>query len=133
MMDQEIKAQWVAALRSGEYKQGEGYLNRTHIVSVEGETEPVVENRLCCLGVLCELAVKAGVTGVVSEDYDEGTTYGTHNDSSNTYPPYGVQIWAGLEVPNPVVYQGTHRNSLSFLNDDGETFETIANLIENQL
>lgn len=39
--DKEIKAKWVAALRSGEFKQGKHYLHK-------GET-------FCCLGVLCEI------------------------------------------------------------------------------
>ena len=39
MMDPEIKAKWLAALRSGEYKQCQGGLK--------------VDGRYCCLGVLC--------------------------------------------------------------------------------
>src|ERR1700722_19140718 len=40
-MDPALKAKWVAALRSGEYKQGDGKLhNRT-------------DDSYCCLGVLC--------------------------------------------------------------------------------
>ena len=46
-MNPQIKAQWVADLRSGQYEQGNGYLN--------------ADGKLCCLGVLCEQAVKAGV------------------------------------------------------------------------
>lgn len=37
--------QWVAALRSGEYKQG---FNTLHSITDEGE-------RFCCLGVACDL------------------------------------------------------------------------------
>jgi len=43
----EIKAQWVAALRSGEYVKGRNHLQK--------------DGKFCCLGVLCELAVKAGI------------------------------------------------------------------------
>ena len=41
----ELKAAWVKALRSGEYRQGKGWLRRdgTH----------------CCLGVLCEITQPA--------------------------------------------------------------------------
>lgn len=42
-MDADLKARWVAALRSGEYKQGRGQLQDT-------------KNRYCCLGVLCRVA-----------------------------------------------------------------------------
>lgn len=41
-MTPELKAAWIAALRSGEYKQGHEYLH-------QGE-------QFCCLGVLCEVA-----------------------------------------------------------------------------
>ena len=41
MMDPEIKAQWTAALRSGDYIQGKGYLN--------------TNGKFCCVGVLCEI------------------------------------------------------------------------------
>jgi hypothetical protein len=41
-MDAELKAKWIAALRSGDYKKGR--------VSLRSE-----ENRYCCLGVLCEV------------------------------------------------------------------------------
>jgi hypothetical protein len=38
-MDPALKARWIAALRSGKYKQGIGYLEYS--------------NKFCCLGVLC--------------------------------------------------------------------------------
>jgi hypothetical protein len=38
----ELKARWVAALRSGKYEQGEEFLRNN--------------GKYCCLGVLCELA-----------------------------------------------------------------------------
>lgn len=40
-LDPEFKAKWIAALRSGEYRQGKHYLR-------EG-------SRFCCLGVACNL------------------------------------------------------------------------------
>lgn len=42
-MDQALKAKWVEALRSGEYKQGSGVLFDTYAGSY------------CCLGVLCKV------------------------------------------------------------------------------
>lgn len=41
MMDPEIKAKWIEALRSGSYKQGSTRLNKG--------------DEFCCLGVLCEV------------------------------------------------------------------------------
>ena len=48
-MDPELKARWVAALRSGRYKQGIGALC---YVGNSGE------RRFCCLGVLADIAVE---------------------------------------------------------------------------
>ena len=48
-MDKEIKAKWVEALRSGNYKQGTNYLNNRD------------ENTFCCLGVLCEINSYKGI------------------------------------------------------------------------
>jgi hypothetical protein len=46
-MDKAVKKQWIAALRSGEYQQGKGWL-RT--VNPQGKG-----NVFCCLGVLADL------------------------------------------------------------------------------
>ena len=43
-----IKAKWVSALRSGEFKQGTMQLR-------------TLDDKYCCLGVLCALAVREGV------------------------------------------------------------------------
>ena len=45
-MTPELKARWVAALRSGEYEQGGGALRRSR---------PQRPDEFCCLGVLCDL------------------------------------------------------------------------------
>lgn len=42
-MDAELKTKWLAALRSGEFKQGQGKLH-----------DPATE-AYCCLGVLCKI------------------------------------------------------------------------------
>lgn len=116
-MKPEIKAKWVAALRSGEYKQGHGALR--------------YEDSFCCLGVLCDLAAREGV-GAWRED----GTFATSDDSfdvSASLPPKAVGQWAGLMDPNPHVTLGVSRNALSGLNDNGDTFAVIADLIEAHL
>ena len=40
-MNNEIAERWIAALRSGKYKQGVNWLRR--------------DNKFCCLGVLCDI------------------------------------------------------------------------------
>jgi hypothetical protein len=69
MMDPEIKARWVEALRSGAFKQATGTLR-----SKDGYSH-------CCLGVLCEVADLpiAGDGGSVSGDEDGGG-YGPINE-----------------------------------------------------
>jgi hypothetical protein len=45
-VNKQLKAAWIDALRSGEYEQGDGQLQKG--------------NRFCCLGVLCLAAEKIG-------------------------------------------------------------------------
>ena len=113
-MKQDIKERWVAALRSGGYKQGMGALN-------DGQ------GNFCCLGVLCDLAIKEGIQMEVTLDAS-GVTDVLHYDGySGTLPP-AVQHWANL--PNrPSVREG----SLAALNDSGMSFAEIADLIEEGL
>lgn len=53
-MDAELKTKWVEALRSGKYKQGEGYLSR-----VDNGAE-----KFCCLGVVFDIQGAAWPTQV---------------------------------------------------------------------
>lgn len=102
MMDQEIKAQWLAALRSGEYKQGHGSLEN--------------EGQFCCLGVLCHIAWKNGIT----DRHERGeASYGGFPDM----PPCEVNAWAGLEDIGRLKW-------LVKLNDGGNPFSFIADIIE---
>lgn len=111
---------WADALRSGEYKQGQGHL--------ANETS----DKFCCLGVLCELAVKANVI----PKYDpEGTwhpypQYG--NERTVAVLPLKVAEWVNLrddqgDLDECPVYGGT---ALTIANDQGMTFGRIADLID---
>lgn len=51
-MDQELKAKWVAALRSGQYKQGDGCLHDK------------ASDTYCCLGVLLTVAAEPFLSAV---------------------------------------------------------------------
>lgn len=105
-MNQEIKKLWVAALRSGKYKQGVGsLLNRV--------------DEYCCLGVLCDLAVKKQVVHSFLD---------AHN-GRNEVPGDIVRLWAGLTDSNPQIAN----SSLAQLNDQGATFTEIADIIEKEL
>jgi hypothetical protein len=115
----DIKALWVDALRSGDYTQGKGKLR--------GD-----KGQFCCLGVLCELAQKAGVIGEARNDY--GTwVYGEDGDRSWSSLPGAVSEWAGLDLSDPRVpspHDSLSKVALSYLNDYGKTFEEIAEYIE---
>lgn len=114
----EIKIDWLEALRSGEYPQARGSLKSAH--------------GYCCLGVLCELAVLAGLDIAVDADPSGRTLY----DGSDAYLPHSVRDWAGLSDSNPrVPHQlGSLRtNNLAGYNDGGYTFFEIADLIEKHL
>jgi hypothetical protein len=120
-MDENIKSAWVDALLSGRYEQGENYLNRQ---PVDG-----APNKYCCLGVLCELAVAAGVvtSSSVERNAFEPPSVGYGADSINTVLPPEVQKWAGLDESNPALL-GNY--SASYLNDVlGMNFEQIAAVI----
>jgi hypothetical protein len=123
-MNPEIKADWVKALRSEQYKQGVGALR----TNVDGE------RRFCCLGVLADRAVLAGV--VDWKPYQSAPEAAIEGEWQIL--PEAVRVWAGLEDWNPDVAirvpdGACPTNSLAELNDSGMTFAEIAELIEERL
>lgn len=104
-MNKEWAMKWVEALRSGKYTQGKGMLE-------------TLDGRNCCLGILCRIA---GLEPVVME----GTKlFG----SSGTFLPEEIRDKMDLYEIN-----GRYRTkevSLAELNDDGISFEEIADIIE---
>ena len=130
-MNKLVKEAWVARLRSGDYKQGEGQL-------FDGE-------RHCCLGVLCEL-YKDTKGGKWSEPDVEDVKIGDPRFfmEEEGILPEKVRKWAGLDRQDPVVEletdQGVRMVSLSELNDgsvmtNGKRagFKSIAKIIEKKL
>jgi len=119
-MNPEIKEQWIAALESGDYPQG-----RLELENKRGQ--------FCCLGVLCDLAVKAGVierflkfTGT-----EERVAYGLGDEVSYTSLPPAVRNWAGIETTFlPDQIGSCWSRSLEGLNDEGKTFYEIALVIK---
>lgn len=122
-MNPDIKAQWVAALRSGNYKQGRGRLRR------EWQGHPG-EYQYCCLGVLCELAVEAGIA--TREDYYYASAVNP-NDRDYTHPPVAVERWAGLASSSPQAGERSLIQMNDALADDCYTFSQIADAIERYL
>lgn len=118
---------WVEALRSGEYKQGKNRLRSN-------------DDEFCCLGVLCDQMQKAGVMPfweTIKMDGIEDTSYRCAGEI--THLPIQAAELVGLTTPDGAFkadskYPPTVRvtSSLMLWNDEGKTFEEIANLIESR-
>lgn len=123
-MNTEIKAAWVKALRSGDYEQGQHYLSYTDWGG---------QRRMCCLGVLCDLAVQQGVIPPPRVDHHGRDLYGVRYGSNISLPPE-VMAWAGVESTEGDLPTTLHNSAgatcLSGLNDTGSTFDEIADVIE---
>lgn len=114
-MNQEIKKQWVEALRSGNYKQDKGHL-RTKF-------------GFCCLGVLCDI-----LKDKLKTEWSVDGTFCFKGCS--TILPTSVMELTQLHSENPKVEGET----LADFNDGNEnrmvspkTFPEIADLIEKHL
>ncbi len=123
-MNPDVKAKWVEALRSGEYKQGFGILATANPQSSA--------KWFCCLGVLCDLAVKDGLT--IAVEKDNCITYG----GEVLILPDAVIEWAGLEpygVNVGIIDQdGEMLGTLVHYNDGMRMpFREIADIIEKYL
>lgn len=94
---------WVEALRSGAYKQGRARLK--------------YRNTFCGLGVLCDLAEKAGVPDAWPRVMKTALL------------PKAVCDWAGLKS-SPIMVSVSGYAVLANHNDDGMSFSEIADIIE---
>lgn len=115
-MNQAVKQEWVADLRSGDIIKNKFSLRRG-------------SNRMCVLGVLCNVHAK--------HHPEIASTQKKMNEymGQSTNLPKEVAKWAGLEQnDNPrVMHKGFKLSLMSLNDDDGLTFKTLANLIEAQL
>lgn len=136
-MKQEIATELVTRLRSGAYIQGQGALK---VVDSEGN----VKN--CCLGIVCDMAVEAGV--IPPDEFDHSTDYpaepsyrvyryGVGDEANYSTLPSAVQDWAEMYSDNGSFEDrcGAEKEMgglycLSGFNDTGFTFPQIADLIE---
>ena len=136
-MNPKVKKLWVDALRSGEYKQ-----TQAHLKNKQG---------YCCLGVLCDIAVKNEVVKESTIDDDPGYISSRNGIEyvENATLPVEVVEWAAVASSNPEVNYDSRRPScgdedcedcvgqneydLSELNDSlNLSFAEIADLIEEQ-
>lgn len=123
-MNPKVKKRWVEALRSGKYEQGKRRLRS--------------ENTFCCLGVLCDL-YRIDQGGRADWKYGElGCSFlGQMNEL-----PIEVARWSGLnDTAGDAVFIASIDSGpydipdqcLAEHNDEGRTFEQIADAIEKQL
>jgi hypothetical protein len=112
-MKKSIMKKWVAALRSGEYKQCTGKLQKG--------------NSFCCLGVLTDLYIaEKGF-----EAFDNNSPDMQINDDGELkgmFLPGIVQKWAKIKDGNAPLPD----TSLTTLNDRGKSFLEIAGIIEDR-
>ena len=108
-MNEQVKDKWVAALKSGKYKQARGYLK--------------TENGYCCLGVLCELFI-AESNELNVGGYDHITTY----NRECAYLPAEVLRWADMRYVNGRA--SGLISSVSFVNDNADDFTSSIEYIE---
>ena len=106
---------WIAALRSGKYKQATNRL--------------FTEEGYCCLGVMCVLEGKEFVKGVKEECqnpndyYIKGTSFDRVSPDEIAIEMYGLRSNIGSSAD-------INGYALTTLNDNGSTFEEIADLLE---
>ena len=106
-MDADIKREWVAALRSGEYKQGRGQL--------------CIDDHYCCLGVLYD----ACIDGEWVRGPGGGWSIGPHGVQTANLP-FPVCDAIGLRLGD--------QDRLIRMNDGGhKSFAQIADWIEANL
>ncbi len=130
------RAKWIRALESGEYEQGQRSLR------TEGDL-------FCCLGVACDLFMAEFPELLVSRlDVGKpGWSYAdTRRETEHNQPAYGRYKSVGHGTPPTIVleYLGLSKEagdfindhgaptSLASLNDDGENFQQIANVIRQE-
>lgn len=116
-MNKEIKKLWVDALLSDDYTQGTATLRGIN---------PLGKEVHCCLGVLCDLALKHG-----SEKAKDSANHALI--MRDPYLPKDVMKWAELTSTDPLVLYDKNMKCLSQINDKHVDFKTIASLIEERL
>lgn len=122
-MNEDIRAKWVAELRSGKHTQVRGRLEM-----LDNDGAAVVGR--CCLGVLCRLAIDNGLKVHTSIGFVAGPPRAfTTFDGEPSVLPDSVLLWAGMPDNNPDVY---FCQPISALNDEGFTFTELADIIEGK-
>ena len=122
-LNPEFKAAWLAALRSGEYKQGKYALNS--------------DRGFCCLGVACDVAMKMGLVQAdwvkLSRQPENALAFMEKGDSTDyglgLPPNFAVRaMFADGEVHAFIT--GDHASFAALNDQQGLTFAQLADIIE---
>lgn len=109
-----LQKEWIAALRSGKYKQGKNALHR------------ISSDEWCCLGVLCDLT--SDRLGVSRSNLGEYETFGCCDSVPIASIVEAIRLYNTLG--STLFDKGTA--SLVDLNDvHGSTFPEIADILES--
>lgn len=123
-MNPVIKTNWVKAMLSGDYPQGRYRLRSK-------------DNKWCCYGVLCDLAVKAGAATWEELSLDDADEFHWLCDGTGGVIPGSVAKWAGLldeeSRYNFVDIMIGERVGSAWNDEYGADFKVIAQLIEENL
>ena len=104
---EEVYNIWIKALRSGKYEQTDSMLRSPAIHSEESD-------KFCCLGVLCDLAAKDGG--------EQWNLVGYGEKYETDFLPTHMRRYIKM--------QRNEQQMLVKMNDDGVSFDKIANKIE---
>lgn len=115
-MDADLKAKWVKALRSGEYRQAQQILRANN-----------GSKQMCCLGVLCNLVdpTKWIEGEFTNRETLEPCRFAYVDDSQTAMPPEMVFRASGLSRAAAIY--------LAKKNDSGASFHELADYIEQNL
>lgn len=124
-MNPEIKTRWVAALRSGNYRQG-----KKKLAQQMTRTMPMTH---CCLGVLCELAVEDGI--IEAMNHPSGASgqvryFGGPNNWKATALPPAVSEWAGFGDERDSLRSDPKLLSVSLLDFRGQSVQRAVSCSE---
>lgn len=126
-MKKRIKKLWLAALRSGEYRQGTGALRSQRYMSGKHIKDVEYVDVFCCLGVLCNLHAQAHPEIAAAQ-----TNRSAYMGLTGTLP-HEVADWAGIPRRTEDD-ENSAQDKLMTLNDSrGFSFKKIANWVEKNL
>lgn len=107
---------WVEALRSGKYKQGRRVLRNN-------------SDEFCCLGVACDIYDSSGWIRRELDVFAYSLRASAPMEVKTSSLPELVRQYFGLETPDGDAVDHKHF-ALIHLNDNGSTFEEIADVLE---